>query len=43
MSAQDYSIIEGAYFAGFEPSTESLTAAALLMEAIKFLSDISKL
>lgn len=36
-------MIEAAYLAGFEPSTESLTAAALLMEAIKFLSDISNL
>lgn len=31
------SIIEGAYLAGFEPSTERLTAAELLAEAEEFL------
>lgn len=33
----DYSIIEGAYLAGFEPSSDSLSSAQLLQEAQDFL------
>jgi hypothetical protein len=35
MMAQE--IIEGAYLAGFEPSTDNLTANELLAEAEEFL------
>ena len=38
MTQEQYSIIEGAYWAGFEPSSENLTPAALLTEAQTFLS-----
>lgn len=36
----DYSIIEGAYLAGFEPSSENLTGESLLIEAEDFLFNI---
>lgn len=37
MNATDYSTIEGAYLAGFEPSADDLTGAALLKEAEQYL------
>lgn len=36
----DNSIIEGAYLAGFEPSTDTLTGEALLSEAEDYLFNI---
>lgn len=41
MSAQDYSIIEGAYFAGFEPSSGSMPAEELYSGALAYLTDLS--
>ncbi len=37
MTAEQRGIIEGAYWAGFEPSSDGLTAEALLAEAGQFL------
>lgn len=37
MTQEQRQIIEGAYWAGFEPSSDSLTAEALLAEARQFL------
>lgn len=34
-------IIEGAYLAGFEPSSDTLTAEALFIEAREYLIEIS--
>lgn len=34
-------IIEGAYLAGFEPSSDALTGEALLMEAQDYLFSIT--
>ena len=40
MTAADYSIIEGAYLSGFEPSDEALTGEAVLREAEDFLFNL---
>lgn len=34
--------IEAAYMAGFEPSTDDLTAQELYSEALSYLTDLSK-
>lgn len=34
---EQQAVIEGAYWAGFEPSSDNLTAEALLAEARQFL------
>jgi hypothetical protein len=34
-------IIEAAYLAGFEPSSDNLTPDALYAEAMEFLTDLS--
>ena len=34
-------IIEGAYLAGFEPSSDSLSAEALYAEAMEYLTDLT--
>lgn len=36
----DYSIIQGAFYAGFEPSSDDLSDAQLFIEAEHFLFDI---
>ena len=36
----DYSIIQGAFYAGFEPSSDDLSDAQLFIEAEQFLFDI---
>ncbi len=36
-SQEQYSIIEGAYLAGFEPSKDGLTGQPLFEEAVEFL------
>lgn len=36
------SIIEGAYLAGFEPSSENLSAEALYAEAVEYLNNSIK-
>lgn len=38
--AIDYSIIQGAFYAGFEPSSDDLSDAQLFIEAEHFLFDI---
>lgn len=37
----DKSIIEAAYLAGFEPSTDDLSAEALFEEAQAYIGDLS--
>ena len=36
----DYSIIQGAFYAGFEPSSDDLTDEALFREAEQYLFNI---
>lgn len=36
----DYSIIQGAFYAGFEPSSDDLSDAQLFIEAEEFLFNI---
>ena len=38
--AIDYSIIQGAFYAGFEPSSDDLSDAQLYIEAEEFLFNI---
>ena len=38
--AIDYSVIQGAFYAGFEPSSDDLSDAQLFIEAEQFLFDI---
>lgn len=40
IAAIDYSIIQGAFYAGFEPSSDDLSDAQLFIEAEHFLFDI---
>ena len=40
IAAIDYSIIQGAFYAGFEPSSDDLSDALLFIEAEQFLFDI---
>ena len=40
IAAIDYSIIQGAFYAGFEPSSDDLSDAQLCIEAEHFLFDI---
>ena len=35
------SIIEGAYLAGFEPSSDNLSAEALYAEAVEYMSNLT--
>lgn len=43
MTQEQQSIIEGAYLAGFEPSADDLSAAALLSEAQSFITSFFNL
>ena len=40
IAAIDYSIIQGAFYAGFEPSSDDLADAQLFIEAEEFLFNI---
>ena len=40
IAAIDYSIIQGAFYAGFDPSSDDLSDAQLFIEAEQFLFDI---
>ena len=40
IAAIDYSIIQGAFYAGFEPSSDDLSDAQLYIEAEEFLFNI---
>ena len=39
-AAIDYSIIQGAFYAGFEPSSDDLLDTQLFLEAEQYLFDI---